>query len=107
MFEFLLHLGSILTVAYALKILWIIIFKDLKESEFDFKTKIKSNYQPTFIENLAILIPSLSLIILAITANIYLSHQFNFNYLSGFFTTFIYLIIAYLIRFPIMSRINH
>jgi NADH-quinone oxidoreductase subunit M len=107
MFEFLLHLGSVLTVAYSLKILWIIIFKDLKESEFNLKTKIKSNYQPTLIENLSILIPSIFLIILAIIANIYLSHQFNFHYLTGIFTTSIYLLIAYLIRFPIMSRINH
>ncbi|RAK10553.1 NADH:ubiquinone oxidoreductase subunit 4 (subunit M) [Halanaerobium saccharolyticum] len=107
MFEFLLHLGSILTVAYALKILWIIFFKDLKDSNFNFKVKLKSNYQPTFLENISILLPALSLIILAVTANIYLGHQFNFNYLSGLITTAVYLIVAYLIRFPIMSRIEH
>ena len=107
MFEFLLHLGSILTVAYAVKILWIIIFKDLKESNFNFKTKIKSSYQPTLVENTAVIIPALALIVLAITANIYLSQQFDFHYLSGLITTTVYLIVAYLIRFPIMSRIEH
>lgn len=107
MFEFLLHLGSILTVAYALKILWIIMVKDLKESDFDFKVDIKSNYQPTVIENLSLLIPAISLIVLAFTANIYLNFQFDFHYLTGIFTTSIYLLISYLIRFPIMSRINH
>ncbi|MFN2340170.1 MAG: proton-conducting transporter membrane subunit [Halanaerobium sp.] len=107
MFEFLLHLGSILTVAYALKILWVIIFKDLKESNFNFKTKIKNSYQPTLVENAAVLIPALVLVILAITANIYLSQQFDFHYLSGLITTTVYLIVAYLIRFPIMSRIEH
>ena len=107
MFEFLLHLGSVLTAAYVLKILWIIIFKDLKESNFNFKTKIESSYQPTLIENLSILIPSLFLIILAITPNIYLSQQFDFHYLTGIFTSSIYLFVAYLIRIPIMSRIEH
>ncbi len=107
MFEFLLHLGSILTVAYALKILWIIIFKDLKESNFNFKTKIESSYQPTIVENISVLIPALALVFLAITANFYLSHQFDFHYLSGLITTSVYLIVAYLIRFPIMSRIEH
>ena len=107
MFEFLLHLGSILTVSYALKILWIIIFKDLKESNFNFKAKVKSNYKPNFIENISIFIPAVLVIILAITANIYLSHQFDFHYLSGLLTTGVYLIVAYLIRFPIMSRIEH
>ena len=107
MFEFLLHLGSILTVAYSLKILWVIFFKDLKESDFNFKIKIKSRYQPNLLENISLLLPALSLIILAITANIYLSHQFDFHYLSGFMTSAIYLIVAYLIRFPIMSRIEN
>lgn len=106
MFEFLLHLGSVLTVAYTLKILWIIIFKDLKEANFNFKSKIESRYQPTLIENLSILIPAISLIILAITANIYLSQHFDFHYLSGIITTLVYLFVAYLIRFPIMSRIH-
>ncbi|PUU86947.1 NADH-quinone oxidoreductase subunit M [Halanaerobium congolense] len=106
MFEFLLHLGSILTAAYVLKILWVIIFKDIKKSNFNFKTKIESNYKPTIIENLSILLPAIFLIILAITANDYLGKQFNFHYSTGFFTTSIYLIVAYLIRFPIMSRIN-
>jgi NADH-quinone oxidoreductase subunit M len=105
MFEFLLHLGSILTAAYALKILWIIIFKDLKESNFNLKTK--TNYQPTIIENFSILLPAIFLIILSITTDKYLGRQFDFHYLTGFFTTFVYLIIAYLIRFPIMSRIDH
>jgi NADH-quinone oxidoreductase subunit M len=107
MFEFLLHLGSILTVAYALKILWVIIFKDLKESNFNFKLKIESRYQPTFAENTALLIPALTLIALAATTNIYLDYQFDFHYLSGLMTTAVYLLVAYLIRFPIMSRINH
>lgn len=107
MFEFLLHLGSILTVAYALKILWVIIFKDLKESKFNFKLEIKSSYQPTFIENTALIIPALALIALAVTANTYLELQFDFNYLNGLVTSAIYLLVAYLIRFPIMSRINH
>ena len=107
MFEFLLHLGSILTVAYSLKILWVIIFKDLKESNFNFKIKVKSNYQPGVLENISILIPALSLILLAVTTNIYLGHQFDFHYLNGLSTTAIYLVVAYLIRFPIMSRIEH
>ena len=107
MFEFLLHLGSILTVAYALKILWVIIFKDLREANFNFKNEIKSSYKPTLIENISLLIPALLLIILAVTVNIYLSYHFDFHYLSGIFTTAIYLIVAYLIRFPIMSRIEH
>lgn len=106
MFEFLLHLGSILTVAYTMKILWVIIIEDFKESSFNFKIKIKSNYQPSLMENLSLLIPSLSLILFSLTANSYLEQQFDFNYLAGFFSTFIYLIIAYLIRFPIMSRIE-
>lgn len=107
MFEFLLHLGSILTVAYALKILWIIIFKDLREDNFNFKIKIESSYKPTLIENISVFIPAFLLIVLAITANIYLKHHFDFHYLSGIFTTAVYLIVAYLIRFPIMSRIEH
>ncbi|MFW5979628.1 MAG: complex I subunit 5 family protein [Halanaerobium sp.] len=107
MFEFLLHLGSILTVAYSLKILWIIIFKDLRKANFNLKTEIKSYYQPTTVENISILIPAISLIILAVTANFYLSHHFDFHYLSGLITTVIYLIVAYLIRFPVMSRIDH
>ena len=37
---------------------------------------------------------------------LHLGKQFDFHYLRGFFTTSIYLIIAYLICFPIMSRIN-
>ena len=107
MFEFLLHLGSVLTAAYALKILWVIIFKDLKNSNFNLKVQLNKNYQPTLIENISLLIPALLLIILALTTNIYLGYQFDFNYSTGLFTTFIYLIIAYLIRFPIMSRISH
>lgn len=107
MFEFLLHLGSILTVAYSLKILWIIIFKDLKDSNFNFKLKINSSYQPTFLENISILIPALFLIFLAVTANLYLGYQFDFHYLTGLTTTAVYLIAAYLIRFPIMSRIEN
>jgi NADH-quinone oxidoreductase subunit M len=107
MFEFLLHLGSVLTAAYALKILWVIIFKDLKNSNFNLKVQLNKNYQPTSIENISLLIPALLLIILALTTNIYLGYQFDFNYSTGLFTTFIYLIIAYLIRFPIMSRISH
>ena len=107
MFEFLLHLGSILTVAYVLKVLWIIIFKDLKESNFNFKTEIKCGYQPTLIENMSILFPALLIIILSLTINIFLEQSFEFNYFSGFLTTGVYLIVAYLIRFPIMSRINH
>jgi NADH-quinone oxidoreductase subunit M len=107
MFELLLHLGSILTVAYTLKIMWVIIFKDLKKSNFNLKVKIKSSYQPTLIENTALLLPALALIFLAGTANIYLGYQFDFHYLSGLITTAIYLLVAYLIRFPIMSRIDH
>ena len=107
MFEFLLHLGSILTVSYSVKILWIIIFKDLRDNNFDFKTKLKSNYKPSIIENLSLLIPAVMLIFLALTANYYLRIHFDFHYLSGIFTTAIYFIVAYLIRFPIMSRIEH
>jgi NADH-quinone oxidoreductase subunit M len=107
MFEFLLHLGSILTVAYSLKILWVIIFKDLKESNFNFKTEIESVYQPSILENISIFTPAAALIILAFTANIYLGQQFDFHYLSGLMTTAVYLMVAYLIRFPIMSRIDH
>jgi NADH-quinone oxidoreductase subunit M len=107
MFEFLLHLGSILTVAYALKIMWIIIFKDLKKEDLSFQHNKKNSYQPTFIENISVLIPALLLIFSTITANIYLKHQFSFPYLSGLIITAIYLIIAYLIRFPIMARIKN
>lgn len=107
MFEFLLHLGSILTVAYALKILWVIIFKDLKEANFNFKEQITSNYQPTLIENISLIFPAVGLIILALTANFYLKNQFDFHYLSGLVTTAVYLGVAYLIRYPIMSRIDH
>lgn len=106
MFEFLLHLGSILTVAYSVKIMWVIIFKDLKDNDFDFKAKVSSNYKPNLIENISLLVPALLLIPLALTANYYLQAHFDFHYLSGLFTTAIYFIVAYLIRYPIMSRLE-
>lgn len=107
MFEFLLHLGSILTVAYSIKIMWVIIFKDLKDNDFNFKLKVTSNYKPTIIENTSLIIPAVTLIFLALTANYYLHPHFDFHYINGIFTTVIYFGIAYLIRFPIMSRLKN
>jgi len=106
-FEFLLHLGSILTAAYSLKILWLVIFKDLKRSKLNFKTETKDFYSVTIWEQLSLLLPALSLIILSVSINTYLDHFFNFNYKTGLLTSLIYIVTAYLIIFPIISRIEN
>jgi NADH-quinone oxidoreductase subunit M len=106
MFEFLLHLGSILTISYSVKILWVIIFKDMINHDLSLKTIRKSNYNANFIDKISLLSPGLILIISAFSINYFLDNSFDFHYLNGIFTTTIYFITAYIIRFPIMARIN-
>lgn len=105
-FVLLLHLGSILTVGYSVKILWVIIFKDIEKSNLKLKKNTKINYKLNIYENLSLIIPAVSLIFLALSVNIYLKEYFDFQYISGLFTTLIYLVVAYLIRFPVISRIK-
>jgi NADH-quinone oxidoreductase subunit M len=106
MFEFLLHLGSILTISYSVKILWIIIFKDMINRDLSLKTIRKNNYHANFIDKISLLSPGLILIISAFSISYFLDKSFDFHYLNGIFTTTIYFITAYIIRFPIMARIN-
>lgn len=105
-FKLLLHLGSILTVTYSIKVLWIIFFKDFKRPDFSLKENINANYKLNWLENISLIIPAFSLIILAFTANLYLKDQFSFHYLEGITTTIIYLSVAYLLRASIMDRIE-
>ncbi len=106
MFEFLLHLGSILTISYSVKILWVIIFKDIINHDLSLKTISKNNYQANFSDKISLLLPGLLLIISALSINYFLDNSFDFHYQTGIFTTSIYFITAYIIRFPIMARIK-
>lgn len=104
-FELLLHLGSILTVSYVFKVLSIIFLEDSKEKTI--KNQIKVNYKLSVPENIAVLIPAIILFLLTIKPDFYLNYYFEINYLSAFITTSIYILIAYLIRIPLISRIKN
>ncbi|MGM0549100.1 MAG: proton-conducting transporter membrane subunit [Bacillota bacterium] len=104
-FKFLLHLGSILTVTYVFKVLSIIFLADYKEKSIE--KNVELNYQLSSLENIAVLIPSIILFVLAIKPDLYLDYYFKVNYLSAFITTSIYILIAYLIKIPLISRIKN
>ncbi|MFW5795375.1 MAG: proton-conducting transporter membrane subunit [Bacillota bacterium] len=106
MFEFLLHLGSILTISYSVKILWVLVFKDLINHDFSLKSQNKNTYQTNFSDKIALLIPGLLLAVSALSINCFLDKSFNFHYQNGIFITTVYFITAYIIRFPIMARIK-
>jgi len=107
--EFLLHLGSIFTILYSFKILWSLSLKDLIKYKFNSSANYelaKIEYKTNIIEQLSLLAPSIILIISALTINNYLNKIFDFQYFSGIITSLIYLLIAYIIRDPIISRMK-
>jgi NADH-quinone oxidoreductase subunit M len=106
MFELLLHLGSVLTISYSFKILWILIFKDILNNNSSWKINSTNNYQTNFSDKISLLLPGLILIFSTFSINYFFDNSFEFHYLNGIFTTIIYFITAYIIRFPIMARIN-
>lgn len=106
MFELLLHLGSVLTISYSFKILWILIFKDILNHNSSWKINSTNNYQTNFSDKISLLLPGLILIFSTFSINYFFDNSFEFHYLNGIFTTIIYFITAYIIRFPIMARIN-
>ena len=107
--EFLLHLGSILTIIYSFKILWALSLQDIIKYKFWSSTnseKSKGEYITKLSEKISLVLPSLLLIVSAFTLNNFLKESFDFQYLSGAVTSLLYLLTAYIIRDPIISRIK-
>lgn len=91
-----LHLGSIITVLYSLRVLWITMFKNSRLNFSFFKTnkKCEGNYSLSLAEKLALLLPLITLIFFGIFSNQILNTAFDFKILIGFLFSFLYIYIG-------------
>ncbi|MGM0410002.1 MAG: proton-conducting transporter membrane subunit [Bacillota bacterium] len=107
-FIIVLHIASIITVLYSLRILWLTTFKNSKIDISSIKEvkKCKSNYNLNIFEKLALAFPIFLLIIFSLFANEILSTSVNFDFLSGALFSFIYIFIGFRLYFANFMREN-
>ena len=95
-FIIILHIGSIITVLYSLRVLWFIMFKHSKLdfSYFRPEKNCQRNYILNSIEKITLLLPVLILIVFGIFSNQILNINMKFDILTGFLFSFVYIFIG-------------
>lgn len=95
-FIIILHISSIITVLYSLRVLWLTMFKNSKFNFSYFKSdeKCKRNYILSLGEKLVLLLPVLALIVFGVFSNQILNINIDFDVLTGLLFSFIYVFIG-------------
>ena len=95
-FIIIINLASIITVLYSMKVLSLIFLNrgkiDIKK--LTFKYKCKGNYVLSFIEKVSLLLGIVFLVIFGIFPNFIIDNDIEYHFLTGFFYSFIYILIA-------------